>query len=476
MEGSGPAPAPAPRPRRPRMRMRMCMPVSVTGGETVEGVAADIDIDEATLWKQTEQVQLACANERALAEEGIIKTIVHSFIAQAVPLETLDPEHLCGQQCFYGGEIHHACAKPSWLVLIHEGFQLYGCRVHGSVHRCRLGQCYATRVDRDSQEFCLYSGNMIGGGFDATRSNFAVHAAYFSVRKPATYRNLVLDEMKKMLEHKWDREQATSTVHQKIIAQPPPAKKVRRRAGRRSRRTRVLSNTGTLVHAIVSRLFFASDARAGIVDRLLATARRQADDDLRAYHDSLPVQIKGVQTQMIQLCDPMRVLGILSAPFRVLDQLCPAYPWPDDPFVVVRPDVERTPEAEEEIDGVCQMIEVVWEALQGAKCVTSSSLSLTNLALYLVFSLGNSSGIVFEKCVLYPSTPFLRRWAPSKEWAVHAALFASDELSVSVSSISEGQRDFKNGMRALTETAPTAFVELKNNLFGLQDAGDPELA
>jgi hypothetical protein len=472
MEGS--ASAPSPRPRRPRARMRM--PVSVTGGETVEGVAADIDIDEATLWKQTEQVQLASANERLLAEEGIIKTIVHSFIAQVVPHETLDPEHLCDQQCFYGGETHHAHAKPSWFIPIHEGFQLYGCRVHGSVHRCHLGQCYATRVDRDSHEFCLYSGHMIGGGFDATRSNFAVHAAYFSVRKPATYRNLVLEEMKKMLEHKWSREQAESAVHQKIIAQPPTAKKVRRPGRRRTRRTRVLSNTGELISTVVTRLFFAADARAGVVDRLLATARRQADDDLRAYHDSLPVQIKGVQTQMVQLCDPMRVLGILSAPFRVLDHLCPAYPWPDDPFVVVRPDVERTPEAEEEIDGVCQMVEAIWEGLQGAKCVTSSSLSLTNLTLYLVFSLGNSPGVVFEKDVLYPSTPFLRKWAPSKEWAVHAALFASEELSVSVSSISEGQRDFKNGMRALTETAPSALIDLKNNLRSLQDVCEPETA
>lgn len=455
---------------QPRRRARRRLAVSVSGGETVEGVAAGIDMDEASLWQQTEQMQLEAAKEKNAAEEGVISMIVQAFIGQVVPPNTLDPGHFCGQQCFYGGASKHSEAMPSWLVPIDMRFSLYGCRVHGSVHRCGIGQCYATRVDRDSHEFCLYSGYMIGSAFDAQASEFSTHHAYFSVRRPATYHNLALEDVEKVLEHKWDRERERSDVHQKIIHRPPPAKRPRRRKAGVRRRTRVLSNSGVIISDIVNHLFFSRAVRSAVVDRILDSARRKADNDLRDYHSSLPVSIKGQDTGVMRLCDPMRVLSILSDPFKELAPLMPAYPWPRDPFVCINPEIDRTPEAEDEVDSVCQMIEVVWEALLSAKCVKSSPTALTNLAIYLVFCLGNSEGVLFESRVLFRSTPFLDLYAPSKEWAVHAGLFESDALAISVSSISEGQRDFNNGMRMLCEAQPD-LADLKNNLLVIQDGG-----
>ncbi|MGE0526232.1 MAG: hypothetical protein AB7P49_04145 [Bdellovibrionales bacterium] len=448
--------------------------IKVSGDCTVESVARTIGMDESTLWDNAEKLMRDGERERMNAEEADIQQLVNNFI-QHVPMNTYDPTNLCGRACLHGGESEKTDHAASWFVCFSQRYQLYGCVVHGTVHRCGIHQCHATRVDREAKRFCMYSNAYLGSDLDFSRHEFDKHSAYYEVTAPATYIKRMAEQAGQQQKGRRKMDQSEGTAEDLLIPSNEKMRRVRRRVRRRRKLVpRVLGNVASTCYSVVSRLFYNDMARIKVVERMLETAKREADAALQQYHESLVVRIKGQDTGIMYMCDAVKLFTILSSPFRCLRNLVPAYPWPDPPCVLLPVVVEKCEETTDEIESVCQMISIIWNTFQSEGCVTSSSQSLINLACYLVFSLGNSNGIVWDEKVLYPSTPFLFKYAPSNDWSVHIEAFVEDGLALSVSNITEGRKEYQRSMRQIQTSNPAALETMKNSLRGVYETWDEE--
>ena len=446
--------------------------VQVSGSDTVESVSRTIGMDHSTLWKNSEKLLIEKKRERLKDEEAHIQQLVNNFI-QHVPMSSYNPENLCGRLCFHGGEFDRVDGKASWLVCFSEQYQLYGCVVHGTVHRCGICQCYATRVDREAKRFCLYSNAYLGSDLDMFRHEFDVHSAYYEVVRAATYLSKTLEREAEASSSKRKMDQSEKTAQDMLVNTSGAARRVRRRVHRRRKPVRrVLGNVASTCYDVVARLFYNTSARVAIVERMLETAKKDADAALNHYLESRVVRINGRDTGVMYMCDAVVLFTILSSPFECLRNLIPAYPWPHPPCILLSAAVDRCEESTDEIENVCLMIETIWNVFQAEGCVTSSSQSLISLACYLVFSLGNSVGIVWDGDVLYPSTPFLFTNAPSTDWSIHIGTFSEGGLKLSVSNVTEGQKEYSRSMHKIQRQNPGALVNLKNNLRSIYETGD----
>lgn len=448
--------------------------VSLSGGQTVESVARSIGTDEATLWEQANQVMIEKTREKFRFDESVMQEMVHRFVSTCVPRETYDPHNLCGSVCFYGGGNEPDPERPSWMVGFCPQYSLFGCRVHGTVHRCGIGQCYATRVDRDTHRFCLYSGAFLGFELDMHASEFRSHSAHFSVTRPATYINGAVDDIERVLKNGRDRSRTEDTGQTLLTGSSEPVQKVRRRVHRRAPPRRTLSNVAQMCYKLVEPFFYNTEIRNRVVDRMLESAKGEADKALAAYHASRVVRIQGREAGVVLLSEPFTVLSILVWSLRRLDNLFPTYPWPGKPFVTIDPAVERNDEAEAEVESVCMMVEAFWNAFQEKSYVTTSALSFTNLACYLVFCLGNSRGVMWEDEVLFPSSSFLFTKAPSNEWSIHVGAFSTPDTPIVVSQITDGRREYTSAMQKMQKDGPFGLIDLKINLRRIYDMGEEE--